>query len=131
MSAAPKFTPMAFARALRLAKRGACDDTRKARRASNVATRWLDRTKSPRWAPLEYAADRRRCVCRAYHFTQRSLRAALAKAEHAPGSTDEAIASGDAPYLVRGPGEDAQRSGNYQAAFDAVRAALARAEGKQ
>lgn len=24
---------------------------------------------------------------------------------HAPGSTDEAIASGDAPYLVRGPGE--------------------------
>ncbi len=83
MSAAPKFTPMAFARALRLAKRGACDDTRKARRASNVATRWLDRTKSPRWAPLEYAADRRRCVCRAYHFTQRSLRAALAKAEGA------------------------------------------------
>lgn len=27
---------------------------------------------------------------------------------HAPGSTDEEIASGDAPYLVSGPGKPSQ-----------------------
>lgn len=42
---------------------------------------------------------------------------------HAPGSTDEDIACGDAPYLVSGPGR-----GPKKADYDAALAELSRRE---
>ena len=44
---------------------------------------------------------------------------------HAPGSTDEEIAYGDAPYILSGPGEPTQ------ADYDAAAAALGLAKSEE
>lgn len=43
---------------------------------------------------------------------------------HAPGSTDEEIAAGDAPYLVSGPGTPTEA--DYQQALQILRERLGR-----
>ena len=71
---------MAFPRALAIMRRAVGTlDVRKARRASAVAVRWIDRNRSDGWVLAEYHALRRKSVRVARHYTQRRLRNARAR----------------------------------------------------